>query len=135
MNEFSNRARATLGIAIAICLSLLFSGCTSTRFHSPSQGANLAAEVRVGDQINCRLTDGTQKAFTVIAMEPATLVGESVRVPVADISTIEVTRFDGKRTIKETGKVVGNVVGGVVGACLAISLCLVLHGAPIRSFR
>jgi hypothetical protein len=130
-DKASNRSRSTLGIAIVICLSLLFSGCTSTRFHSPSQGANLSAEIRVGDKVDCRMNDGTQKVFTVTAVEPAALVGESVRVPVADISSIEVTRLDGTKTIKETGK----VVGGVVLLTGLLALCLASHGFPIGGFK
>ncbi len=127
----TNRPRFALGIAIAICLSLLFAGCTSTRFHSPSQGANLQAEVRVGDQVICRMNDGTQRAFTVTAVEPATVVGESVRVPTADIYSIEVTRIDGMKTMKETGK----FVGSVVVATGLIALCLVAHGFPVGGFK
>lgn len=85
----------------------------------------------MGDQVNCKMSDGTQKAFIVTAVEPATLVGENVRVPVADIMFIEVTRFDGTKTIKETGKFVGSVVL-VTGV---IALCLVAHGFPVTSFR
>lgn len=65
MRATSPRPGFTLVITAMLGVSLLFSGCTSTRFHTPSAGANLSAEVRVGDQINCQMNDGTQKAFTV----------------------------------------------------------------------
>ena len=132
-NKFraSRRPRHAFGIAVVVCLSCLFSGCTSTQFRSAAQGANLPAEVRVGDQVNCQMSDGTQKAFVVTAVEPATLVGENLRVPIADIQSIEVTRFDGTKTIKETAK----FVGGVVLVTGVIALCLVAHGFPITSFR
>ena len=77
------------------------------------------------------MSDGTQTAFTVTAVEPATLVGENVRVPAANILYIEVTRFDGTKTIMETGK----FVGSVVLATGLIALCLVAHGFPTTAFR
>jgi hypothetical protein len=108
MNKSSSRL--TLAIALATCISLFCTGCTSTRFHSPSAKTNLAIEVRVGDRVVCHLNDGAKKAFSVTAMEPDALVGPAERVPVADVTSIEVTRFDGKKTIVQAGKVVGTVV-------------------------
>jgi hypothetical protein len=58
------------------------------------------------------MNDGTQKAFTVTVVEPTALVGEAVRLPIADISSVAVTRFDGKKTVLQTGKVVGVVILG-----------------------
>lgn len=127
MHATSPRLGFTVLITAMLGLSLLFSGCTSTRLHHPSAGANLLAEVRVGDQINCRMNDGTDKAFTITAVEPAALVGEAGRVPLADISFLEVTRFDGKKTILQTGKVVGAVV-----ICTAALAGLGLMGLAMR---
>lgn len=127
----SSRPLAARAIALVVSLGMLFSGCTSTRFHTPSSGTSLTAEVRVGDRVNCRMNDGTQKTLTVTAVEPATLVGENIRVPVAEVSSIEITRFDGKKTITESFK----LVGGVVLVTGMIGLCLVSHGAPILAFR
>jgi hypothetical protein len=92
-----------LGIVIAISLSLISSGCTSTRVHVPSRGANLPTAVRVGDRVDCTLLDGTQKVFTVTAVEGANLVGESTLVPIAEVSYVAVTRFDGVKTAKSIG--------------------------------
>jgi hypothetical protein len=122
---------AKIVISGLICLSLLWTGCTSTRFQSAAQGANVAAEVRVGDRVECKLQDGSKQGFVVKTVEAGALVGESIRVPIADIASLEITRFDGKKTMVEAGKVVGGVV--LISGLLA--LCLVAHGFPITSFR
>lgn len=127
----SIRSRANLAIALTVGLSLFLSGCMSTYSHSPAQGANLPQEVRVGDRVECKLQDGTQKSFTVTAVEPTALVGESVRLPIADISSLEVTRFDGVKTVKSVGK----VVGGAVVISALVALCIVTRGAPLWSIK
>ncbi len=106
--------RCILPFAAIISVALLFAGCTSMQTVSPSGLGNLTAVVRVDDQVDCTLADGTHARFTVTAVEPAALVSGTRRVAAADIVQLEVKRVD---AVKTAGVVVG--VAGVAALSAA----------------
>lgn len=117
----SPRSRFTRLVGSCLALALFCSGCTSTRFVSTAGSTDLTTVIRAGDRVDCKLHDGTSKNFTVTAVEPSALVGDSLRLTIAEIAYIEVTAFDGKKTLK--------VVGGVVAVAGLTALVIASQGS------
>lgn len=113
----SNHRYCARFVAFCLGLALLGSGCTSTRFVSTAGSTDLTTRIHPGDRVDCRMPDGTTKSFVVTAVEPAAVVGDSIRLSTAEISYIEVTGFDGKKTLKAAGGVA--VIAGLVAVVAA----------------
>jgi hypothetical protein len=105
--------RCTLPFAAIVSVALLFSGCTSMQTVAPSGLGNLTAVVRVDDQVDCTLTDGTHVQFKVTAVEPAALVGGTRRVATAEIVHLGLKRFDVVKTVGAVAVVAGAAALGV----------------------
>ena len=58
--------------------------------------------------------DGTHQKFAVTGVEDAALVGKNVRVPYADIASLDVQRADGIH-IGKKGLIIGAVIVGAIG--------------------
>ncbi len=82
-------------IVLAICLSLLLlsaGGCTTTHVWSGSDAAGIATEVRLGDEAQIRLTDGSEVAFVVTEITPETIRGAGISVRFEDIESMRAER-------------------------------------------
>jgi hypothetical protein len=107
-------------IALLAVTAFLTTGCasmqpvalnhTGERIERPS--------VNVGESVVVKTTSGQTRKFTVTSVEDDALVGKNVRVPYAEMASLDVSRAGGHKM--STGLVVGIVVG-VAALALALS--------------
>ncbi len=78
-------------VALVCVASLLLTSCTSLRSVAIPNGESPPAwsDVKVGDRVVIT-TRTEKKTFTVTAVEPNALAGKGVRVPYADMMTLNV---------------------------------------------
>jgi hypothetical protein len=103
---------------ITVC-AFLATGCTSLQ-NVPLTRNGQASErpdVKAGESVVVTKKDGTTQKFTVLSVEDDALAGHNVRVPYADIASLEVKRSDGGGT--KTALIVGAVVVGIAGIAAA----------------
>ena len=74
--------------------------------------------VNVGESVVVKTTSGQTRKFTVTSVEDDALVGKNVRVPYADMASLDVSR-QGEHKVS-TGLIVGIVIG-VAALALALS--------------
>lgn len=112
--SISHRAIALLTIA-----AFLTTGCASMQPVALNHGAAGVERpaVHVGETVVVKTTSGQTRKFTVTAVEDDALVGEGVRVPYAEIASLDASRAGGHKM--STGLIVGIVVGV---AALAVAL-------------
>jgi hypothetical protein len=110
-----NRAVALLAVT-----AFLTTGCASLQpvalNHSGDRIERPA--VQVGESVVVKTTSGQTRKFTVTSVEDDALVGKNVRVPYADMASLDVSRAGQHKM--STGLVVGIVVG-VAALALALS--------------
>jgi hypothetical protein len=106
-------------VALVAISTFLATGCASLQPVALNHSAQRIERpaVNVGESVVVKTTSGETRKFTVTGVEDDALVGKDVRVPYADISTLDVRRA-GEHKMK-TGVIVGIVVA--VGA-LALAL-------------
>jgi hypothetical protein len=103
-------------IAVASVLSFLVTSCTSLHtvaIPSPENPSLLPA-VKAGDSVEVTTKTMERKTFEVTAVEADALVGRGVRVPYAEMATLEVKRI---RKGPTAALIVGIVI--VVGSIIA----------------
>ena len=94
------RRRSALQIRfVGFVACALLNACTTMHTVPTVDVARLTSIVKVGDTVNCSLRDSTEVSFKVTQVEPGTLVGESRRLPVADIASVEIKRFSAGKTV------------------------------------
>lgn len=106
-------------ITLVVVTTFLASGCATLQ---PVQLARSAQgierpDVKVGESVVVKTTQGDTKKFTVTAVENDALDGKDVRVPYADIASLEVRR-EGEHQVRP------GVVIGVVAAVAALALVI-----------
>ena len=113
MNTFHWKRAVTL----AVVTTFLASGCATLQpvnlTHS-AQGIE-RPDVKVGESVVVKTTQGDTKKFTVTAVENDALDGKDVRVSYADISSLEVRR-EGEHKVRP------GVVIGVIAAVAAVAV-------------
>ena len=102
------RARP-LSVAI-LSLAVVLGGCMSVRpMRLPSaQNPDYVLRIPPGRKVVAEMNDGTVLKFELVSMDREILVGEDVRVPIADIRNLSVERGSAARTISLA------VVGGAI---------------------
>jgi hypothetical protein len=114
-----NSIRCQRAIALLVLTTFLSAGCATVQpvaITVPAQSGP-APSVNVGESVVVKTADGQTRRFTVTAVEADALVGKDVRVPYAQMSTLEVERA-GHRKLS-TGAIIGIVAA--VGA-LAVAI-------------
>jgi hypothetical protein len=102
--------------------SLLLASCTSLRaVHVPPADARWqqVPDIQVGDSVVVILKDGRKEAFRVTSVGTAAVYGKTRSISYADIETLQIRKFNGKRT---AWLVLGTLAGVAVvsyGALLA----------------
>lgn len=106
-------------IALVAVTAFLTTGCASMQPVALTHSADGAARpsVNVGESVVVKTTSGQTRKFTVTSVEDDALVGKEVRVPYAQIASLEVSR-PGEHKMSP-GLIVGIVVG-VAALALAI---------------
>ena len=74
----------------ALLVSLMLFGCTTMQTVDHRDWSGLPGEVEVGDDVRVTLRDGTRHDFVVREVTADALLGDGVRVPQADIATLQV---------------------------------------------
>jgi hypothetical protein len=97
-------------VALVVLTTFLTTGCASLQPATP-------ANVQVGESIVLKTNSGETRKFKVTGVEADALVGENVRVPYADIASLEVRR-EGEHKMKP------GVVIAIVAAVGALALAL-----------
>jgi len=112
-----NKSRWQRAITLVVVTTFLASGCATLQpvnlTHS-AQGIE-RPDVKVGESVVVKTTKGDTKKFTVTAVENDALDGKDVRVPYADISSLEVRR-EGEHKVRP------GVVIGVIAAVAAVAV-------------
>ncbi|HET9863150.1 MAG TPA: hypothetical protein VFP37_06885 [Steroidobacteraceae bacterium] len=110
----------TRGAALLTTAAFLTTGCTTLQHvpYQPSAGQAIAKpDVKVGESVVVARKDGTTRKFTVTALEDEALVGRDVRIPYADIASLDVRRSDAHAN--RMALIVGAVVVGVAAVAAA----------------
>lgn len=90
-----SKGRWQRAIALVCVVSFLVTSCTSLHsvaIPSPENPALLPA-VKVGDTVDITTKTTGHKTFEITAVEADALVGKGVRVPYADMATLNVKRI------------------------------------------
>jgi hypothetical protein len=105
-------------IALFAITAFLTTGCASLQPVSlnHSAGSIERPSVNVGESVVVKTTSGQTRKFAVTAVDDDALVGNGVRVPYAEIASLQVSRAQHKM---KTGVIVG-IVAGVAALALAI---------------
>jgi hypothetical protein len=114
-----NTPRWHRAITLIVVTTFLASGCATLQpvhLARSAQGIE-RPDVKVGESVVVKTTQGDTKKFTVTAVENDALDGKDVRVPYADIASLEVRRA-GEHQMKP------GVVIGVIAAVAALALVL-----------
>lgn len=92
-----NWSRAVASLSVA---AFLATGCTSLQPVPMAQAQQGSARpnVEVGESVVVTKKDGAKEKFKVSAVNDDALVGQNVRVPYADIASLQVERSDGSHT-------------------------------------
>jgi hypothetical protein len=106
-------------IALLAVTAFLSTGCASLQPVALAHSGDRIERpsVNVGESVVVKTTSGQTRKFTVTAVEDDALVGAGVRVPYAEMASLDVSR-QGEHKMK-TGVIVGIVVGV---AALALAL-------------
>jgi len=105
------------GVALAAIAAFLASGCTTLQ-NVPLRQSNQSVakpDVKVGESVVVTKSDGSKQKFTVTGVEDDALVGHGVRVPYAQMTSLDVARSDGTHSNK------GLIIGAVVLGALAVA--------------
>lgn len=107
-------------IALLAVTAFLATGCASLQpvALNNSTGHVGRPAVNVGESVVVKTTSGQTRKFTVTSVEDDALVGKNVRVPYADMASLDVSR-QGEHKVS-TGLIVGIVIG-VAALALALS--------------
>jgi len=102
--------RAVSLVAVA---AFLTTGCASMQPIALDHSAGRVARpsVNVGESVVVKTTNGQTRKFTVTSVEDDALVGKDVRVPYAEMASLDVSRAGEHKM--STGLIVGIVVGVV----------------------
>jgi hypothetical protein len=106
-------------VALLAATAFLTTGCASLQPVGLTHFAGRVERpsVNVGESVRVKTTNGQTRKFTVTSVEDDALVGKDVRVPYAEMASLEVSRA--REHKMKTGLIVGIVVA--VGA-LALAL-------------
>jgi len=106
-------------IALVAVTTFLTTGCASLQPVSLNHSAARIERpaVNVGESVVVKTTSGQTRKFTVTSVEDDALVGKGVRVPYAEMASLDVSRAGEHKM--STGLIVGIVVGV---AALALAL-------------
>ena len=107
-------------IALVVATAFLTTGCASLQpvALNNSAGHVERPSVNVGESVVVKTTSGQTRKFTVTSVEDDALVGKGVRVPYAEIASLETSGGAGQHKMS-TGLIVGIVIGV---AALAVAL-------------
>jgi hypothetical protein len=97
-------------VALIVLTTFLTTGCASLQPVAP-------AAVHVGESVVLKTNSGETRKFTVTGVEADALVGENVRVPYAEIASLDVRR-EGEHKMKP------GVVIAIVAAAAALAVAL-----------
>jgi hypothetical protein len=97
-------------VALVVLTTFLTTGCASLQPVAP-------AAVQVGESVVLKTHSGETRKFKVTGVENDALVGENVRVPYADIASLDVRR-EGEHKMKP------GVIIGIVAAAAALAVVL-----------
>jgi hypothetical protein len=97
---------------------------------SPAGLMHVNSAVRVGDRVDCTLYDHSHVKFKVTAIESDALVGSEQRVPIADIASLTLKRFDAVKTTELTIVIVLGLGASAYAAADAIHHIPIAIGAP-----
>jgi len=75
-------------------------------------------DVKIGESVVVTKKDGSKQKFAVTGVEDAALVGQNVRIPYADIASLDVQRGDGMH-IGKKGLIIGAVIVGAIAVAAA----------------
>ncbi|HEV7609755.1 MAG TPA: hypothetical protein VGO61_20640 [Steroidobacteraceae bacterium] len=105
-------------VALVTVATFLTTGCTSLQNVPLTQHDQTISrpDVKVGESVVVTKKGGAQQKFTVTGVEDAALVGKNVRVPYADIASLDVQRADGSHMSKK-----GLIIGAVIVGALAVA--------------
>jgi hypothetical protein len=106
-------------VALIAITAFLTTGCASLQPVALNHSADRIERpsVNVGESVVIKTTSGQTRKFTVTSVEDDALVGKDVRVPYAQIASLDVSRAGEHKM--STGLIVGIVVGV---AALALAL-------------
>jgi hypothetical protein len=107
-------------VALIAVTAFLTTGCASLQPVSLNHSADRIERpaVNVGESVVVKTTSGQTRKFTVTSVENDALVGKGVRVPYAEMASLDVSRAGEHKM--STGLIIGIVVG-VAALALAAS--------------
>ena len=107
------------GVALIAVTAFLTTGCASLQPVSLNHSADRIERpaVNVGETVVVKTTSGQTRKFTVTSVENDALVGQGVRVPYAEMASLDVSRAGEHKM--SPGLIVGIVVGVAVLALAA----------------
>jgi hypothetical protein len=107
-------------IALLAVTAFLTTGCASLQPVALNHSANHTERpaVNVGESVVVKTTSGQTRKFTVTSVEDDALVGNGVRVPYAEMASLDVSKAGEHKMSK--GLIIGIVVG-VAAIALAAS--------------
>ncbi|MEO8018887.1 MAG: hypothetical protein ABI769_13810 [Pseudomonadota bacterium] len=113
-----NIYRWKCSVALVTVAAFLFSGCASLQNVPLTQHDQTISrpDVKVGESVVVTKKDGAHQKFTVTGVEDAALVGKNVRVPYAEIASLDVQRADGTHIGKK-----GLIIGALIVGALAVA--------------
>ncbi len=110
---------------IILAISLMVASCAPKYINIHPDSLNIEMEIKPGDNVKITTLDFNEYEFTVVEVTEEAILGESEKVLVDDISTLqEMTETSQKRTLKVIGGTVlvalygtALLIGTAVGAC------------------
>ena len=107
-------------VALLAVTAFLTTGCASLQPVALNHSTNSVERpsVNVGESVVVKTTSGQTRKFIVTSVENDALVGKGVRVPYAEMASLDVSRAGEHKM--STGLIVGIVVG-VAALALALS--------------
>lgn len=107
-------------VALIVVTTFLSTGCASLQPVAIDHSAQRIERpaVNVGESVVVKTTRGETRKFTVTAVEDDALVGKDVRVPYAEMATLDVRRAGEHKMSK----------GMIIGAVAAVAVLAVAIG-------
>jgi hypothetical protein len=114
-----NTLRRQRAVALIVVATYLAAGCASMQPVALNHSAQRIERpaVNVGESVVVKTTSGETRKFTVTSVEDDALVGKGVRVPYAEMASLDVSRTGEHKM--HTGLIIG-----IVAAVGALALAL-----------
>jgi len=115
------------GVVILLCLNLA-TGCTTLRPLPTGEPQAIREQISQGDTVRVTTRDGTQQEITVKETTTEQLIGESNKINLSDITSIEKREFSFLKTGGLAASIVVVVIVGMILIFVATAPAAIMSG-------